>query len=241
MKYLLIMVLLTFIVFQVSSEEFYVKLGYVNSQSDLKVSTIQGFSTINSIAEKPRTGYSLGMGVEMPVSFFDLIVEVSYIQKGFVREIDYTNLNFTYYTYDTSNNPIPHPEDFGPVLMTYHYDYDYIELPVLAKYSVTDFFSVYAGLSFNFFLQAELSVDNVPTGYDRLCYEHTGEPCSSQDLSGYTDKTDYTFISGVRLSYSKFLLDARYIKGLSGIAQEDFVVNDYKIDSYSISIGYYFD
>ncbi len=85
----------------------------------------------------------------------------------------------------------------------------YIEVPVMAKFSVFPLIKMYGGLNMGFLVSAENSVDV------------DGEEVVSADIKDSMTSTDLGLIVGVQVKISKLVFDARYNHGLTDIVKDN--------------------
>ena len=103
---------------------------------------------------------------------------------------------------------------------------DYINIPLIAKYYVTDGLSIEAGPQVGFLLSSKLKVE-----FDGESETEDIEDMSSIDF-GLSFGLGYKLESGINFG-------ARYNLGLSNISEED--DSDVKNGVFQISVGYFFN
>lgn len=107
--------------------------------------------------------------------------------------------------------------------------FDYLSLPIMAKYYVAEGFSLEAGPQIGFLMSAKVSADVEDYGSD------------SEDIKDDTNATDFgvAFGAGYKME-NGFFLNARYALGLSNMAKDsddEWVKNG----NIQLSIGYKFN
>lgn len=178
----------------------------VNAQSPLNFGLRGGlnFANLNNVDDtETRTGFMGGiyLNFKVPMSPVSIQPEVLYTQKGF----------------DTSAN-------IGGQQITTTTKLDYIEVPVLAKFSfapgpLTP--KVYFGPYIGFNVKAEVEAES-------------GGNSGTQDIKDSVKDTDFGVVVGAELSFSKLNVGLRYGAGLTKIAEDD---SDGKNGVFSIVAG----
>ena len=103
------------------------------------------------------------------------------------------------------------------------YNFDYINLPVMAKFYITEQFSVEAGPQVGFLVSAKVKPDS-------------GD---SVDVKDELKSTDFGFNAGLGYNFTENLsAGVRYNMGLSQVIDADGV--DAKTSVFSLSVGYKF-
>ncbi|WP_034258062.1 porin family protein [Altibacter lentus] len=159
-----------------------------------------------------RTGFHLGGVVEIPVSeTFAVQPEVLYSQQGLQQETDF----------------------FGDTLET-KLKLDYINVPVMAKYYVTDGLSIEAGPQFGFNVKAEteISVEGDSDGDEIEGTTDVSDSVSGFDL-GLGGGLAYQLNNGV-------FFQARYMFGISNVDEDDdegFIGDNLTNSTLSFSAG----
>jgi len=108
------------------------------------------------------------------------------------------------------------------------FKFDYLSFPLNLRYNITDNFSLLAGPQIGLLVGAKTSIDFFGTSI-------------TVDTKDQFKSLDLGFNIGATYSIKKFLLDARYILGLSNIAKfEDTDAQDvsFKNRVISLSVGY---
>lgn len=128
-----------------------------------------------------RTAYHLGLVAEIPVSDrFSVQPEVLYSAQGFdIVQIE--------------NNP------------DVEFRLDYINVPVLAKFYVTDGLSLVAGPQFGFLVESEIKSENSET------------ELNSENFNNF----DMAVGFGAEYKFNKFFLYGRYNAGLTDIYENE--------------------
>lgn len=183
----------------------------------LNLSTVNGGSF-----DSPdyRVGFHAGVVVEFPIAdIFSIQVEGLYSQQGYEIS-DYRDLGIGY----------PNPATPRPILGANdnpetEYQLDYINVPVLFKFYITEGFSAEAGPQFSFLVSEE---------YDNRPYEGSGD--RNTDIF---ETFDVGATGGVTFQTpSGLFASGRYTQGITDILQN----SNQKITNsvFQISVGYKF-
>jgi hypothetical protein len=111
---------------------------------------------------------------------------------------------------------------------TLEYNFSYINLPVMAKYYVTEGLSLEAGPQIGFLVNAEAEIDGQTEDADQLLGD-----LSTVDF-GLNFGLGYKLNSGLNFA-------ARYNLGLSNISDESSVDGEFNNSVFQFSIGYFFN
>ena len=153
-----------------------------------------------------RVGFHVGLLAEIPLgNKFSIQPEVLYSTQGTKAQV----ILF-------GGNP------------TIEYNLDYIQVPVMIKWYLTESLSIDAGPSFNFLIKDEMGAQ----GY---------QPLSSFSMMAYESDfgRKFEFGGGLGASYkfgSNLLGSARYVYGLTDAFDSDF--NDQAIHNYGFQLGF---
>lgn len=182
----------------------------------LNLSTVNG-GDFNS--PDYRVGFHAGVAVEFPIAdIFSIQIEGLYSQQGFEID-DYRNLGIGYPT--TIANPLTRDDSEDAT----EYQLDYINVPLLFKFYITEGFSVEAGPQFSFLVSEE---------YDDRPYEGSGD--TNTDIF---ETFDVGATGGVTFQTpSGLFASGRYTQGITDTLQN----SDQKITNsvFQISVGYKF-
>lgn len=128
---------------------------------------------------------------------------------------------------------------------------NYLVLPVMAKYSVTENFTLEAGPQFGYLLSAKAKEDNNDTGGGVASGVSAKSSSSSKELAAQASSRDIkenfkSFDLGAAIGASYLLdnglnLSLRYIMGLSNTPKGDVEDFKYKNSVFQLSVGYYFN
>lgn len=164
-----------------------------------------------------RTGFHLGAIVEIPVSEkFSIQPEVMYSQQGLQSE---------------DNNGNSRSENILKL--------DYINVPVLAKYYITEGFSVEAGPQFGFLTKAESEFESSET-IGGVTVESEGTLDIEDEIAGFD--MGAAIGAGYELNSGLFF-QARYIIGLSNVDDSDeggLFEDDLTNSNLQLSVGFKF-
>lgn len=162
-----------------------------------------------------RTGFHVGGLVEIPVADkFSIQPEILYSQQGLQTKEDFEGLTF---------------ED--KLIL------DYINIPVMAKFYLTDEFSLEGGPQFGFRAKAELesSIE--------------GDDSASETIDAKDSFSSFDLGAGLGAAYRLpmgVFFQARYVLGLSNVndagndSEDGFVEDDLTNSVLSLSVGYKF-
>lgn len=179
----------------------------------LNLSTVNGGSF-----DSPdyRPGFHAGVIVEFPVAeIFSIQVEGLYSQQGFEIQ-DYRNLGIGYPTT---------PPTLRDGDQDTQYQLDYINVPVMFKFYITEGFSVEAGPQFSFLVSEE---------YDERPYDGSGD--RNTDIF---ETFDVGATGGITIQTpSGIFASGRYTQGITDMLQN----SDQKITNsvFQVSVGYKF-
>ncbi|MFD0975301.1 porin family protein [Salinimicrobium gaetbulicola] len=193
-------------VFPCSDLEFGAKAG-------VNFATVDGEDTGNIDG---KTGFHLGLVAEIPISnSFAFQPEILYSSQGAKSKVSDTYMNVNFST----------KEDLT---------FDYINIPLLAKYAITPGLSLHAGPQVGFLVNAK----------DEYEYVINGEKESgTEDMKDEIKNFDFAIAAG--LSYKLemgIFFNARYNAGLSNIIDDDGSSEDYNIHNnvFQLSVGFMF-
>ncbi|MEP0265713.1 porin family protein [Dokdonia sp.] len=177
------------------------------------------------VDQKTRTGFHVGVLVEVPISNkFSIQPELMYSQQGSRTESEFAT--------------IMNPNDPTILIASESISkFSYINVPILAKYTIVKGLSVEAGPQFGFNIDSELEVSNIISG---------NETVSTEDISDRTNTFDFGLAVGgeYELPIGLFF-QARYILGISNIDSTEVQLGGPNEDSltnrnFQLSAGYKF-
>lgn len=183
--------------------------GAEAQMSDVKLGAKAGINLSNFTASEydATTGFHIGVLAEVFLSEeFSIQPEILYSTQGAEGKADYTDSDYTW-----------------------EYNFDYINIPILAKYYFAEGFSVHAGPQLGFLTKAESKED------------YNGEK-ETFDIKEYVNSFDFGINLGVgyELPMGVFF-DVRYNLGLTKINKEsDSEDDDLKNSVFQIGVGYKF-
>ncbi|WP_445731102.1 porin family protein [Mariniflexile sp.] len=127
---------------------------------------------------------------------------------------------------------------------------NYLALPVMAKYAVTENFSIEAGPQFGYLLSAkakDTSNDNSEPTYEATAKSSSSNKAQAVQANSRDIKENFkSFDLGLALGGSYLLgngmnVGVRYIMGLSNTPKNDDGDFKYKNSVFQLSLGYYFN
>lgn len=163
-----------------------------------------------------KTGFHLGLVAEIPLTeSFAFQPEILYSSQGAKSKVSDTYMDVNFST----------KADLT---------LDYINIPLLAKYTITPGLSLHAGPQVGFLVNAK----------DEYEYVINGEKESgTQDMKNEIKNLDFAIAAGLgyKLEMGIFF-NARYNAGLSNIIDDDGSSEDYNIHNnvFQLSVGYMF-
>lgn len=177
----------------------------IGAKAGLNVSSIKVTDEEETFKTKSRTSFHIGLVAEIPVlDKFSFQPELVYSAQG--GEIT----------------------DFEEL-----YKLDYLNLPLLVKYAVTENISVAIGPQIGFLLSAK---------------QFETDDTDIEDMKEYFKGTDFSLNLGVGYTYNNMNFGARYNLGFSDTlndkGNDEYFGNDFKIKNSSviqISVGYFFN
>jgi hypothetical protein len=101
------------------------------------------------------------------------------------------------------------------------YQFNYISLPVMLRYNITEQFNIQAGPQLGFLMSAKVSDGD-----------------NSVDIKEFAKGTDFGAAFGVGGDFGKFNAGARYYLGLSNIAEDAQGDDSFKNNGFQIFLGY---
>ena len=156
------------------------------------------------------TSFLIGATVEIPVSdTFSIQPEVLYSGQGFTLDGVVEDV-----AYETTGS------------------FDYLNIPIIAKFYLSEGFSLEAGPQIGFLLNSKYDVDAVAFA--------TGEfAAETYNLIGESDKVDYGFNLGAGYQLNSGLnFNIRYYLGLADIPKGD--TDGFKNNVFQVAVGYNF-
>lgn len=188
-------------------------------KAGVNLSSIGGKSIDNT---DMRIGVHIGFLGRLQLSErFALQPEMQYSQRGFKRDIDVSGFD---------------PSDFDPVITSttveFNSRFDYVDIPLIAQYKITEGLTVEAGPQIGLFLSESTKVDG-----DELEDEESGSDSFALAEVGILGGMGYYLDSGL-------FFQARYILGVTSIFDKDVqTLNDDGVFNRNIqfSIGYFFN
>ncbi|MCK9288657.1 MAG: PorT family protein [Sphaerochaetaceae bacterium] len=169
---------------------------------------------------KSKLDFAIGSFLEIPIGPKLLLQpELLYSRKGAFHEFD-------------SQVTVGGTQVFSGRVKEY-WSLSYLQLPVLAKYKLTEKFGLFLGPSISFLLSSKSKAEFKGT--------YLGESYTENeefDRKDSTESTDLSFILGGEFRMNKLLFDLRYDLGLSKVAEGD--DNDFSNRTISLLIGYAF-
>jgi len=119
---------------------------------------------------------------------------------------------------------------------------DYINLPIMAKYFVTEEFSLEAGPQFGFLLSAKLKEDSSNNGNGGGTVDTLGRRAESVDVKDSVKSFDYGLNFGASyLVDPNIFVSLRYNLGLANGNDFDDSEGDFKNSVFQLSVGYFFN
>jgi hypothetical protein len=158
-------------------------------------------------------GFNAGIFVEIPLTEnFSIQPELSYSAQG-TQFIEYIT------------------EDMGTDFRKYKLSFNYLNIPILAKYYVIEGLSLQAGPQLGVFLSAK---EKVETDF--------GDGQIGVDRSALAESADFSFNFGLGYEFGDhFLIDARYNMGLTNVLESnDEVEEELRNTVFQFSVGYKF-
>jgi hypothetical protein len=171
------------------------------------------FSDDSSDEFDSKAGINIGAFLEIPISEkFSVQPELMYSGQGSQETLYFDG------------------EAVGSIdFRKYKYAFDYLNIPVLVKYYVTDAFSIHAGPQLGVLLSAK----------DKIDTDNIGDGDVEVDISSLAEPIDFSFNFGIGYEFgAHFLIDARYNMGLTNVVDS----NDGKLKNgvFQFSVGYKF-
>lgn len=167
-----------------------IAIGFgANAQQEVKYGPKAGvnFATLsNAENSKMLTGFYVGAVAEIKFNDkFSVQPELVYSAQGVKQEFSETFMNVTMSYKNTTK-------------------LDYINIPILAKYYITEGFSLEAGPQFSFLVKAEDKAEG-----------------QKEDIKKYTNSFDFGIGAGLAYDLANgFFANARYNFGLTDVAKE---------------------
>ncbi len=119
--------------------------------------------------------------------------------------------------------------EFGPD--NFQYRLDYIEIPVLFRVQMARDNGVYAlvGPAFGFNINAEAFLEDAPDDVE-----------DSVDISDEVAGLEISFVAAVGYQMNRFLIEGRYMEGLTNLLDDDIEAVTYKSRTFAILAGFRF-
>lgn len=111
-------------------------------------------------------------------------------------------------------------------------DLDYIDVPVLARFTpiANNPFYLLAGPSLNFNVRAKATED----------FEDSSEDEEEEDIKDDIEGTEFGLVFGAGVSIRNFLVEGRYIAGLTNIAKGEDIDESVRNRAFAILVGFRF-
>lgn len=197
-------------------------LNYANAQTEISYGAKAGLnlSNLNGIDEdvSTRTSFHLGGFAEIAITEeFSFQPELIYSSQGAKSEVSLDS-------------------EFGTIRGTTVFKLDYLNLPLLGKYYVTENFSLLGGPQIGFLLSAKADVEATASTDDGSISES-----GTVDLKEVLKSVDFGLNLGLEYKFdNKFKFGANYVLGLSNIAKEAESDDALKNRVLQFSVGYSF-
>lgn len=207
------LVLLSILIIVASTGLFAQDLSY-GVKAGMNISNF--FSDDSSDEFDSKAGINIGAFLEIPISEkFSVQPELIYSAQGSQQTV-----------YTTTTDMVDGMEVTTTNFRIFKYNFNYLNIPVLAKYYVTDGLSLLAGPQLGVLLSAK----------DKES-DNDGE--LDIDISSFTESIDFSIDFGVGYEFGDhFLIDARYNMGLTNVVDS----NDGTLKNgvFQFSVGYKF-
>lgn len=156
------------------------------------------FSDNDSNEYDSKAGVIIGAFLEIPISEkFSVQPELMYSGQGSQQTI-----------YTTTEEDGITTTDYRK----FKYNFNYLNIPVLAKYHVTDDLSLLAGPQLGVLLSAK----------DKIDTDNIGDGEVEVDISSLAEPIDFSFSFGIGYEFGDhFLIDARYNMGLTNVVDSN--------------------
>lgn len=203
---------------KITISAFLIALSFsANAQQEIKFGAKAGvnFATLSNVSKaKMLTGFYVGAVAEIKLTAkFSIQPELVYSSQGAKNTYSETIIGITT---EHSN----------------HDKLDYINIPVLAKYYITDRFSFELGPQFGFLIKAEskdeIIVNDVKT-------------TDTRDFKNEVNSFDFGIGAGLAYDLSNgIFLNGRYNLGLTNVGKSDEYYKDAKNGVIQVGVGYKF-
>ena len=189
----------------------------VNAQQEVKFGPKAGvnFSTLSNLSKtKMLTGFYVGA-----------VAEIKFTEKLSIQpELMYSSQGAKNEYFETLGG-----------LTTKHHNHDkieYINIPILAKYYITEGFSVELGPQFGFLVKAE--------NKDEISAEGTSFE-TKRDFKNEVNSFDFGIGAGLAYDLPNgFFVNARYNFGITNVGKTDLYYKDSKNGVTQVGVGYKF-